>query len=282
MAEVSAGKDTTGGTKENYQTYLQDILADLGIQLSPGGTGVVEIDRSTSDDEVAGLCLADSPPEAPEGDKPTRRSNEAKKRKIVKTELKVFETSCGISSDEDAVKSPISSEESAEQPSTSSRNPKEKKKRKAYEFDQPFQDPEQERRRMNAITAKKNRERKKMEIDRLRGDVRNLSHVNRQCNKALKRTNADIQKHIDLLALSEQRIASLKEKLEQRERELRGRRERFLLFRGHLDIIVNSLDDDNPAKKLIANLLKTLHAEADAVRETSPISRDSVDAGTLL
>ncbi|XP_037800542.1 uncharacterized protein LOC119595488 [Penaeus monodon] len=104
-----------------------------------------------------------------------------------------------------------------------------------------------------------------MEINRLRGDVRNLSHVNRQCNKALRRTNADIQKLFGQLASSRKLVASLQEKIDQKEKELRGRREKFLLFRGHLELIVNSLDDDNPARKLIANLLKTLPAEADAV-----------------
>lgn len=103
MAEDSTRKNTTGDTEENYQTYLHDVLADLGIQLSPGGMRIVEIDRSTSDDEAPGgdlLCFADSPPEATEGNIPTQRENTAKKRKAAKTEPKAFETSCDISSDE--------------------------------------------------------------------------------------------------------------------------------------------------------------------------------------
>ncbi|XP_063607051.1 uncharacterized protein LOC134781724 [Penaeus indicus] len=268
MAEDSARKATTGDTEENYETYLHDVLADLGIQLSPGGMGIVEIDRTPSDDEVPGgglLCLADSPPEATEGDKPTRRGNAAKKRKTAKTDSKASETFNDISTDEDAVKSPVSSEESVGQPSTSTRSPERKRKRKAYEVDKPFQDPERERRRMNAITARRNREKKKREIKGLRGNVRNLSHVNRQCNKALRRTNADIQKLYEQLASSRRLNASLQETIDQKEKELRGRREKFLLFRGHLELIGASLDDDNPAKKLIAGLLKTLPAETDAV-----------------
>ncbi|XP_047480332.1 uncharacterized protein LOC125032963 isoform X2 [Penaeus chinensis] len=267
MAEDSARKATTGDTEENYQTYLHDVLADLGIQLSPGGMGVVEIDRSLSGDEDpgGGLYFADSPPEATEGNKPTQRENAAKKRKTVKTDSRASETSCDISTDEDAVKSPVSSEEFAEKPSTSNRCPERKRKRKAYEVDKPFQDPERERKRVNAITARRNREKKKKEIDSLRRDVRNLSHVNRQCNKALKRTNADIQKLHEQLASSRKLVTSLQETIDQKEKELRGLREKFLLFRGHLELIVNSLDDDNPAKKLIASLLKTLPAEADAI-----------------
>ncbi|XP_042871728.1 uncharacterized protein LOC122253034 isoform X2 [Penaeus japonicus] len=259
MAEIPGRKDAADDENENFKTYLHDLLSDLGIQLSPGGMGIVEIDHLPSDEEVSCSLLApvESPPTVPEGGEEVR----ARKRKRFTGTIKAHVSSPDLSSDEDAVTSPVPSQEAAEQPSPSFRNPE--KKPKIYQIEKPFNDPELERKRINAITAKQNRDKKKMEIDRLRADVRNLSRVNSQCSKALKRTNADIQKLYEKLESSRKHNSLLQEKIKQKEMEIRGQQEKFVLFRGHLDLILSSLEDDGPAKKLIANLLKKLPEEAE-------------------
>ncbi|XP_063607059.1 uncharacterized protein LOC134781731 [Penaeus indicus] len=155
---------------------------------------------------------------------------------------------------ESSARASFSGEEvTAQQTPPSKRNPA---ARKLYEITEPFSDPVEERKRINAIAARENRERKKRENDQMCEQIQRLNHVNRQCTKALKRFETEIKKLDAKLKTSQRRNEHLEEKLKQKEKELRDRREKFLLFRGHLELITSHLDDSNPAKKLITGLLK--------------------------
>lgn len=98
-------------------------------------------------------------------------------------------------------------------------------------------------------------------------EVTRLRHVNRQSATAFKRLHAEIQKLSAELQTSKQRNASSEEKLRQKTRELRDHREKFALFRGHLELIASILDDANPAKRQIAGLLRSADAPAAALPE---------------
>ncbi|ROT79835.1 uncharacterized protein [Penaeus vannamei] len=163
-----------------------------------------------------------------------------------------------------AAQAPIPSEELAGQSATSWRNPA---RNKLYAITEPFSDPEKERRRINAVTAKRNRDKKNMEFDGMCDEVTRLRHVNRQSATAFKRLHAEIQKLSAELQTSKQRNASSEEKLRQKTRELRDHREKFALFRGHLELIASILDDANPAKRQIAGLLRSADAPAAALPE---------------
>ncbi|XP_047480291.1 uncharacterized protein LOC125032935 isoform X2 [Penaeus chinensis] len=161
----------------------------------------------------------------------------------------------GASDLESAALVSFHSEESAAQsPPPSRRDPATKK---LYEITEPFSDPVKEKRRINAITAKEIRDRKKWKTDRMCEQIQCLNLVNRKCTLALKRLESEIQKLDGKLKASKRRNEHLQEKITQKEKQLQDHREKFLLFRGYLELIASTLDDNNPAKKLIANLLKS-------------------------
>ncbi|XP_042871741.1 uncharacterized protein LOC122253040 [Penaeus japonicus] len=176
--------------------------------------------------------------------------------------------------------SSTSGEEFAAQPSTSgipstpqpstSRRSTITKNRKMYDIAGPFSDPELERRRINAVTAKENRDRKKRDNDSLREQVRSLTFVNGQAAKALKQLDADVQKLSAKMKTLEQHNLSLQEEIKQKAMEIHGHHKRFVFFREHLDLIFSSLGDENPAKKLIANLLKSPSIELAAIPKARP------------
>ncbi|XP_037800541.1 uncharacterized protein LOC119595487 isoform X2 [Penaeus monodon] len=155
---------------------------------------------------------------------------------------------------EHAAQASISGKELAAQSLPSRRDPATKK---LYDITEPFSDPVKERRRINAITAKENRDRKKKETDRMCQQIKCLTLVNKQCTVALKRHEAEIQKLDAKLKASQRRNEHLQKSIEQKEKDLRDHREKFLLFHSHLELIASIIDENNPAKKLIAGLLKS-------------------------
>ncbi|KAK7081547.1 hypothetical protein SK128_013657 [Halocaridina rubra] len=125
----------------------------------------------------------------------------------------------------------------------------------------PFDDPEQEKKRLNALNAYKNRVKNKRLTQDLREKNNKLEHVNVQCSKALKKITSErklLQQEIKDRGLER---SALEEELKRKENEVREQREKLALFRGHMDLIANSLDEDNPARKLITTLLNRLPYE---------------------
>lgn len=130
-----------------------------------------------------------------------------------------------------------------------------KKRPKKYEW-QPLTDQEEERKRLNAVNARRNRIKQKKHTQELTEKNRSLQNINSQCSKALRKTTSDVQKlEKDIEDRQRQRNA-LEEELRRREQEVSQQREQLKLFQGHLDLISSSLDDENPAKKLILTLLQ--------------------------
>lgn len=97
-----------------------------------------------------------------------------------------------------------------------------------------------------------------------------------QCTKVIRRTNQDrINIQVKLTRIEEQQL-QLQEQIKKEEEVVRDMRESLALFCGHLDIIASSLDDDNPAKRLILSLLQRLPPrvsyQTSSVTDPSPTS----------
>ncbi|KAK8739033.1 hypothetical protein OTU49_003799, partial [Cherax quadricarinatus] len=253
-----------------YNDYLDNVLADYGIRFSPGGSGIEEIDvspeKSEEDKEVLEV-------------KPFPFKNEVAESKLSSaisrptTSLRLSEVisrptttkrkaDSDLGSDEDLTLTIDESGSSREVPTALPSLPHKipHRKLKVYQRE-PFQDPAQEKRRINAILAKQNRDQKKKQIQDLKETVQKLQRVNMQCNKALRRTNNDVQQLRLHLQSYEASRSYLEEKVKNQEIALREQRDKFMLFREHLDLITSSLDDDNTTKKLISALLKRLSGE---------------------
>nr|XP_045596968.1 uncharacterized protein LOC123757435 isoform X1 [Procambarus clarkii]XP_045596969.1 uncharacterized protein LOC123757435 isoform X1 [Procambarus clarkii]XP_045596970.1 uncharacterized protein LOC123757435 isoform X1 [Procambarus clarkii] len=226
-----------------YHSYLENVFSELGIQFSPGGTSIVEVD----DD----LDIVDDNQRAIVGEDPSGTSSAG-------DSLLTYHHKDQHGAYKGAAPGLPSLIDSKQETQVDTLDKQfRKKKVKIYEAG-PFEDEEREKRRINAINAKKNRDKTKRSIENLQKDVRSLKHVNNQCRKALLRTSADMQ-------LLQQKMQQLRERLEtetrrlrDKEKEVREKRERLALLKGHLEIIASGLDDDNPAKRLINHLVDRL------------------------
>ncbi|KAG7162170.1 uncharacterized protein LOC121874217 [Homarus americanus] len=166
--------------------------------------------------------------------------------------------------------------QSVDLPSTSQPLPK---KIKVYEM-APYEDPDKEKRRLNAIMARKNREIKKREIQGLKKENQSLRHVIAQCNKVLRKTNSDVQQLRLELKKSKKFKLQFEETVKSKNRELRDAHDKLVLYRGHIELIACSLEEDNPAKKLIEALLKRMPASRSFTDDTTAgvgASTSSVD-----
>ncbi|KAK4325038.1 hypothetical protein Pmani_004349 [Petrolisthes manimaculis] len=138
------------------------------------------------------------------------------------------------------------------------------KKKKMFEMGPICDDTEMEKRRLNAINAKNNRDKKKQELGEHRRKIESLEEINQRCTQALKMTYSNYQEQRYEV---ERQAASLLVKEREillKNREIKKKREEMVLLKGHLEIISGSLDDHNPAKNLIGSLLKNLSSAHEA------------------
>ena len=292
-AAKSSPDDFSAG--EYYEEYLSSVLFDFGLQLSPGGTQVEEIEQTQDFDQIKDdleQCsqvraskreLSPNSQTADTGGNSATTFPSSKFQKVSETHKIRAKTQeeLGIVSSGSADKG-IPATASPSLPSTLPPIPAlqplagssvddsstSKKKIKKYEVTEPLEDPELEKRRLNAINARKHRVRHKMQTQELSDKNKKLENVVRQCSKALKRTISDVQKL--KLGLEEEKSDrfALEQQLKKKENEVREQREKLALFRGHLDLIASSLDDDNPARKLITSVVRKLPTDLSRMQAT--------------
>lgn len=281
--------ETAPHSDPTYDDYIHSLLSNYGIQFSPGGSGIVEIEEEPCSpyfvEDQQGAERSTEKDEQVEEEEPSRSTvkqvaerNESVltnlKREGLKSDSGSYESANikrvsvdGYESDDDAA---LTIDESGEVGSTKGIKhvPRRRKKAKLYEME-PLEDPEKEKKRMNAVLARKNREMKKRIMMDLDEKVRRLRHVNTQCTKVIRRTDSDIQQLRQDLSAANASVTQLTEVVRSKDREIRQQREKLLLFQGHLDLIGSSLDDDNPARRLIQALLHRLSSSAtvDAKRD---------------
>ncbi|KAK8721364.1 hypothetical protein OTU49_012784 [Cherax quadricarinatus] len=221
-----------------YGNYLEKVLYELGIQFSPGGSSIVEAEVDTGCTEELQSLLED--------DSCGRRHS-----------VGDIGTQHGKCTLHDTQQEVLSSKLELSEGDHDSSTPKIYRKKRVYEIG-PLENEEMERKRINAVNAKKNREIKKRQIEDLRQELKTLKHINTQCYKALLKTSGDTaQLHQRVRQLQEQ-LELTEKKLKNKEKENKDRKERMALIQGHLELIAGGLDDDNKAKKLIEILLQRL------------------------
>ncbi|XP_068218393.1 uncharacterized protein [Palaemon carinicauda] len=250
--------------------YLPTVLFDFGLQLSPGGTHIehdpthssfddnkLESEQErNSDKERASISSASPPP----------RDNDFEEHRVKATTLphskfrKITQFSRSSQEKDEGIHTDIHHQipKLEPLPENQPHQKQQKKKVKKYECQQQLEDPEEERKRLNAINARRNRMKQKELTQSLKKRAKTLEDVNQKCGLVLKRLDGDAWKLRQQLEESNKEKALLEKSLKEKESEIREQREKFALFRGHLDLIASSLDEDNPSKKLITNLLKKL------------------------
>ncbi|KAG7174887.1 uncharacterized protein LOC121858785 [Homarus americanus] len=234
----------------SYDSYLSGVLNDFGIQFSPGRSSIVEIPEDdfeplSKDENVSSPGGAPSPSDLDPSDLNREQFSSGSGATFLPLEYNgQFEES-----------------QAPSQSSVSSAGKKLRQKKPKVYDSLPFEDEEMERKRLNAITAKKNRDTKKMYMRTLEQTLKSMKTINKQCHKALKKTGTDV-------GMLHQKIRHLEETLErstsqirENNMEIRRKRERMNLLMAHLDIIISGFDDHNPAKRIITTLLKTFQTE---------------------
>lgn len=91
-----------------------------------------------------------------------------------------------------------------------------------------------------------------------------LEEINQRCTQALKKTHGEVQELQYEVHRHAQDLVVRDREIQERKREIRKKREEMVLLKGHLEIISGSLDEQNPAKNLIASLLKNFSSAHEA------------------
>ncbi|XP_071520534.1 uncharacterized protein [Panulirus ornatus] len=236
-----------------FSNYLDQILTELGIQISPDGSGIVEVRQDAEasldspDDERCDIfCDVKASGESPT---PDYTKDPRGRQHSSNTDVPLI-IDLDANYGEETEKT-ISGAGASHRP----------KRQRVYEISKPFDDKELEKKRQNAINSKRNRDMKKWMTDDLQRQIKSLTYINNQCCKALLKTNADVHRLQRTIKELEDYKKMQDAQLQQKDGEIRERRERQLLLTGHLDLIASSLDDVNPARRLINNILRRLSPE---------------------
>ncbi|XP_064087651.1 protein split ends-like [Macrobrachium nipponense] len=259
------------------EEYLQSLLFDFGLQLSPGGTHIEhdpaqvpygEVKPDSEQERSSDREQRTNTPPVGSASPPPFRDDDFAEHGVKATTLphskfrKITQFSrSSQDKDEGNITEALSTSHHPIQnlePEKQHQQTHPKKKVKKYEFQQQFEDPEEERKRLNAINARRNRIKQKALTNHLKEKAKTLEDVNQKCGMVLKRMDSDARKLAQQLEERNKEKAILDKALREKELEIRDQREKLALFRGHLDLIASSLEDDNPGKKLISNLLKKL------------------------
>ncbi|KAK3854078.1 hypothetical protein Pcinc_039411, partial [Petrolisthes cinctipes] len=138
------------------------------------------------------------------------------------------------------------------------------KKKKMFEMEPICDNTEMEKRRQNAINAKKNRDMKKFELSEHRKKIESLEETNQRCTQAFKKTYSAYQQQRSEVERQAVDLAAREREIREKKKEIKKKREDMVLLKRHLEIISESLDDHNSAKNLIGSLLKNFSSAHEA------------------
>ncbi|CAL4068445.1 unnamed protein product [Meganyctiphanes norvegica] len=241
--------------------YLNSILNNYGIRMGAEGQGVVEVDavHNPYDDSVAHITdLGGGAAVVVTSSSPASPSD-------VQDDYSTWSTcmSPGISSSSEEPPFPYS-------PGTCNFKDASNIKPRKYKISGPLEDPEEERRRRNAVIARENRLKHKKYLDELQNKKRSLEHVNAQCAKALIRVRQDIKVKDQQLQEANQQIRELKTHLMAKSEKVSNYKSQLNLIRTHLELIEASVDSSNPVRGFISTLLQRLPHIEDEPQESLP------------
>ncbi|MPC31903.1 hypothetical protein E2C01_025203 [Portunus trituberculatus] len=129
----------------------------------------------------------------------------------------------------------------------------------------PMENPEDERRRRNAIIAWKNRVWKKRQYEELQTMVNTLEETNKKLNDANHRMEEDLRAQRQKLDLENSIVTQLKADKSSLETLIQNQQENLAFIREHLMLINRCSEEDSPVRKFLTALLNTMNS-------SSPIS----------
>lgn len=151
------------------------------------------------------------------------------------------------------------------------------KRRKVYLMP-PFQDPETERKRRNAIIAYQNRQRRKEEMVRMESQLEKLRKINKEIESSLQHVTEELrQRHEELRRMHTQN-AELLEAKRTLETQTRSQQEKFSVIREHILLINGSLEEGNIAKRF----LDVLKERVDAAFSACVLHQSSANASSFV
>ena len=269
MAQSTPPKPDSHPQLENYDQYLGDVLSEYCLQLSPNGASIIELVPSL---EIEGEVLGESggiEDVDPKGESP---ANLPASPSILATSKKSLLEHQDDSKGEEnrlQIDESIQEGEKRDQKEASLEAPR--RKVKVYEME-PLKDPEQEKKRKMAVTAKLSRDKQKRRMMELQGEVEKLSRINTQCSKVFRRTHEDLRKLNKEILETDKWKAQMMSQIRKKDRELKDASQSMALLCGHLDIIAESLGDDNPAKRLLVSLRKRAPSRSPHTDDPTSIS----------
>lgn len=119
----------------------------------------------------------------------------------------------------------------------------------------PFGDPQLEERRQRAIYAKKNRDMKKREVEKLQHEVTALRTANEQCQANLTHMHGVTQDQQRKLQQLQQWLADTRQQLRDRDEEAQNSHKKVSNLKAHLELIAESLEENGMPRRLLLSLL---------------------------
>ena len=250
MAQPTPPKPDSPPQLENYDQYLRDVLSEYCLQLNPSGTSIIELVSPLQiEGEVLGEAVGikdvdpkwESPAYLPAYPSISATLGKSSLEHQDEYRLQINES--------------IQEGERSDQKEASVKAPGRKKKVKVYEME-PLMDPEQEKKRQQAVSAKMNRDKHKRRVMELESEVEKLSRINTQCSQILQRTHEDVWMLKKEISEKDKWKAQMMSQIRKKDRELKDVRQSMVLFCNQLDIIAESLGDDNPTKHRLKSLIE--------------------------
>ncbi|KAG7174886.1 uncharacterized protein LOC121858784 [Homarus americanus] len=124
--------------------------------------------------------------------------------------------------------------------------------------DNPENEAVKRRRLQNKQSAKKFRDRKTRQREEKTAKNERLKNVNKVARRASRKMNARQAAYEEELRNLKRETTCLEQKGRHIDQVTKQSTTQLVLFIGHLEMIADTLDDDNEAKRLIKNLVKNL------------------------
>ncbi|XP_050717746.1 uncharacterized protein LOC126999324 [Eriocheir sinensis] len=121
----------------------------------------------------------------------------------------------------------------------------------------PLDDPAMEERRQRAIYAKRNREMKKREVEKLQREAAALRDIMEQCQAKVAGMNHLAQSQQSKIQELERSLADARQQLRARDQQLLSTQERQRRMRTHLEMIAEGCEENNMARRMILTMLAT-------------------------
>ncbi|XP_063851695.1 protein enabled homolog isoform X1 [Scylla paramamosain] len=126
----------------------------------------------------------------------------------------------------------------------------------------PMEDPEDERRRRNAVTAWRNRVRKKRQYEELQTTVNTLEEANKKLHDANQQLEEDLRALGEEMGREHSILTQLQSEKCSLQILIQTQQEKLTFIREHLKLINSCSEEDSPVQKFLTALLNNMNSSS--------------------